>query len=68
MASGIRDYQIYLHRADGTLSIIMKLSAISHEDAAQHARTMLLDGIATAQIWLDGELVDSVGAIKPRLK
>jgi hypothetical protein len=55
-----RDYEIRLHYADGTLSVVMIASAVSDRDAAAQARFMLRDGLANAHIWRDGELVDSV--------
>lgn len=56
------DYEIRLHRADGTLSIVMLVSAVGDLDAKAQARDMLKDGLANAHIWRDGQLVDSLYA------
>jgi hypothetical protein len=58
------DYEIRLHHADGTLSIVMITAAVSDADAAGQARIMLRDGLANAHIWRDGKLVDSIYALK----
>ena len=54
------DYEIRLHHADGTLSIVMMTAAVSDADASAQAKLMLKDGLANAHIWRDGKLVDSV--------
>ena len=57
------DYEIRLHHADGTLSLVMMTAAYSDADASAQARIMLKSGLANAQIWRDGKLVDAVYAL-----
>ncbi len=65
--SGMRqlatDYEIRLHHADGTLSLVMITAAVSDADAKAQAALMLKDGLANAHIWRDGTLVDSIYAL-----
>lgn len=58
-----RDYEIRLHHADGSLSILMLTAAASDSEAKRRARAMLSHGLTNAHIWRDGELVDSVYAL-----
>ncbi len=56
------NYEIRLHRLDGTLSIVMKVTAVGDADARNQARTMLTADIPSAQIWRDDSLIGSVHA------
>jgi hypothetical protein len=58
------DYEILLHRSDGSLSIIMKIAVPSDGDAKLRAQTMLRGGMANAHIWCDGRLVDSIYSLR----
>jgi hypothetical protein len=63
MGSLATDYEIRLHHADGTLSLVMMTAAISDADAKAQAIRLLKEGLANAHIWRDGKLVDSVYAL-----
>ena len=56
------EYEIRLHRADGTLSIVLMTLALTHEQAKTQACALLRNGMANAHVWRDGELVDSLRA------
>ena len=60
MTTAASDYEIRLHRSDGTLSIVMLISAANDQDARGQAAAMVRSEIANAHIWRDGQLVDSV--------
>ena len=62
--SMLLDYEIRLHHADGTLSIVMMVSAIGDADAGAQATKMLEDGLASAHIWRDGTLIDTLYRVK----
>ncbi len=63
MSRSASDYEIRLHRADGTLSIVMLVSAVGDLDARSQAADMLKGEMSNAHIWRDGKLVDSVYAL-----
>lgn len=44
-------YEILLHKADGVLSIVMMVTAISDPDAKTQAKGMLKGKLAYARIW-----------------
>jgi hypothetical protein len=56
------NYEIRLHRPDGSLSIVMKVAAVGDTDAKNQALIMLHNGISNAHIWRDDNLVGSVYA------
>lgn len=56
------DYEIRLHRIDGTLSVVMWISAAGDGDARRQAQEMLREGLSNAHIWRDGKLMDSLYA------
>lgn len=47
----VKSYEIHLHKADGTLSIIMTANALGLYGAKLEARRMLKADIAYAIIW-----------------
>jgi len=56
-----RDYEIRFHRADGKLSLVMFVPALSDADAEHQAKKMLLAGLSNAHIWdEEGRLVHSL--------
>jgi hypothetical protein len=56
------DYEIRLHHADGTLSLVMITSAASDADAKAQALKKLKEGLANAHIWRERTLVDSISS------
>jgi hypothetical protein len=60
LKSQVPEYEIRLHHADGSLSVVMMVTAIGDADAKAQATKMLEDGLANAHIWRDGRLVDSI--------
>ncbi len=63
MGEAIRDYEIRLSRADGSLSIVMLTSAISDADAKAQALGMLKSGLASAEIWHDLTLTATISQV-----
>jgi hypothetical protein len=47
----VSSFEIRLHKADNTVSIVMTVNAHGHYDAELQARKMLQDDIAYAVIW-----------------
>ena len=64
MGEVCKDYEVRFHRADGSLSLVMILPALSDRDAKRQAEKMLSAGLTNAHIWNDGELVDSIYKIQ----
>lgn len=58
-------YEVRLFKSDGTLSIIMEISAIGDVDAKMQAIDMLDEGITRAEIWRDLEMVGTVTIPQP---
>lgn len=56
------EYEIRLHRADGTLSIVLMTLALGPEQAKTQASALLRNGMVSAHVWHDGELVGSFRA------
>jgi hypothetical protein len=54
------DYEVGLFKSDGTLSIVMAISALGDVDAKVQAVAMLKAGITRAEIWRGP---DAVGII-----
>jgi hypothetical protein len=53
------EYEIRLHKADGTLSVMMFTFAFSDAEAAAQARLMLRGNIVLAHVWRDDHQVGS---------
>jgi hypothetical protein len=51
------DYEIRLLKADGTLSIIMAITALGDVDAKVQAIAMLKDGITRAELWRGTDMI-----------
>jgi hypothetical protein len=47
----VSEFEVRLHKADGTLSIIMTINAFGPDDAKLWAVRMLKDDLAYAIIW-----------------
>jgi hypothetical protein len=56
------DFEIHLHRADGTMAVMLRATATDDADAAAQARAMLHAGLSHAHIWRDGKLNGTVYA------
>jgi hypothetical protein len=61
MGQTCKDYEIRLHRRDGTLSLVMIVPATGDDDAKLQAKKMLRADLANAHVWdADGKLVGSI--------
>jgi len=55
-----RHFEVTLAKPDGSVSIVMMVSAGTPEHATQQARKMLTGGVVTATVRYDGVVVDVV--------
>lgn len=56
----MQDYEVRLYRADGALSVIMKISANGRLDAQAQASAMLKGDIVRAEIWREHQHVETM--------
>ena len=61
----VKDFEISLHKADGTVSIVMNIIALGTPDAKLQASLLLNDEIAYAVIWQGVVEVATVHRDKP---